>query len=300
MFPPPGLEERASGGQGLGTVLRGSVTSGLALLIYYRFFGRRFYGVVFAAGVAALVLTNIRSPVVVVFFGLVAYAINAEWFSSLRRVLAVIGVVLVISLVGATMSNLRANSVRNYGYTPTEVVEQTLSSPWIAPYEAGIDTLDGYRLSQYVSPREGARPDSLLTVVTTFVPRALWPDKPEELSVEISRKYLGYTASGQFLSTPGYFMLAFGSYPAALVAILGFSLLASLLVSSAYGTFWLIFVLVGFFRSQLGGGPFDVYYALVLALPVAVAMGALHLMRGTARGRAPRRRNAVAERSSEL
>jgi hypothetical protein len=196
--------------------------------------------------------------------------VSRNEFQTKRRFLSVVALILLFAFAGSLMSNMRANLTRNYGYTLQQVVEQTLENPWTAPYESGLDTLDGYRFSQRILEFEEPRPSDLLAVVTTFVPRAIWPEKPEEISVDVSSRYLRYEASGQYLSPIGYLSLALGSYAASLVAIFVFAAFMSFLVWRYERRFWLVVVLLVTFRFMLGGSAFDLYYGLTIIIPILI------------------------------
>lgn len=270
LFPPPALEDRAEDGQGLGVVLRGFLVAGLALLAYTRCYSKKINYVVLLVGVLFLAALNVRSPLIVVFIAFLVSSLEAGAFRSKGRSIAAVLLCLVVALTGAVMSNFRSNITRDLGYSLSEVISETLADPLVAPFEAGIDTLDGYRMSFYVLPQEGARPEAILPIVTTFVPRSIWPEKPGSLSVELSAKYLDYRASGQFLSPVGFLSILTGGYIAGLLALAATGLLFMLAFRRFANTPWMIFVSVAFFRFMLGGSPFDIYYSLTLALPVLV------------------------------
>ncbi|QOD02633.1 hypothetical protein [Pseudarthrobacter sp. BIM B-2242] len=268
IFPPPALDERAAGGQGFEVLLRTFLLSGLALISYHKFFGKRSFGFLLAGGVIFLLLGNVRSPLLVVIIAFIAGMISRNEFRTKRRFVSAVALILVFAFAGSVMSNMRANLTRNYGYTAQQVVDQTFENPWTAPYESGLDTLDGYRFSQRILTFEEPRPSDLLAVVTTFIPRAIWPEKPEEISVDVSSRYLRYEASGQYLSPIGYLSLALGSYVGALAGIILFSALMSSLALKFSQSFWLAVVVLVTFRFMLGGSAFDLYYGLTIVLPI--------------------------------
>ena len=105
-------------------------------------------------------------------------------------------------------------------------------------------------------------------MVTNLIPRFIWVGKPLDLSNSVSREFLGYGASGQYLSPVGYLTLAFGNYAAALGGLFVFGGICSYLAIKFESSVWLCFVLALVLRFMIGGSAFDVYYVLVLALPI--------------------------------
>ncbi|HEY6796561.1 MAG TPA: hypothetical protein VI248_17945 [Kineosporiaceae bacterium] len=272
-FPPADLADRADGGQGAQTILRSFLVCGLALGVHVGGVARIRTLAVTLGGAAYLVAQSVRSPLVLVFFALLVQRMNAR---GARRVspaeVARLGVLAVaVALAAAFMSVARANETRGLGLSTGEIVAQVEADPVLAVLEAGIDTLDGYRLARAVAPEEPAHPGDLVNVVTTFVPRALWPDKPTTLPVDVSARYLGYRASGQFLSPVGYLRLMTGSYPGGLAGLAVLAFLAALAVIRVHGSFWEVLVTYGTFRFLLGGSSFDIYYVLALAVPVLLS-----------------------------
>ena len=277
IFPPLALESRAEGGQGFGTLMRTFLIVGLAVIVYYRGFGKPFNWLLLILGTVVLILGNVRSPLLVLVCAYLASEIRLGRLRKIRRLVGVLAVIIIFALAGSVMSGLRANTARNYGYTTGEVIAQALDNPWIAPFEAGLDTLDGYRFSERIAPLEEPQPMDLFNTVLTFVPREIWKEKPSDLSVAMSSKYLNYQGSGQYLSPTGYFTLTLGSYSASLVGLGAFSLVISLLARKYAARFGYSFVLVVSIRFLLGGSSFDLYYGLTLALPTWAAYSAVTL-----------------------
>lgn len=280
VFPTPGLESRGAGGQGIQIMLRTCLVGGLAMLVYFRCFSSRIYFFLLVGGVVVLALANVRSPLVVLFLAYVASEIarRRHGFST-RRSLTILTLVVGVSLLGSFMSAMRANIIRDLGLPFSEVISQTFRNPLIGIYSAGVDTLDGYRFSQAIAPYELPRPSDLMLILTTFVPRSIWPEKPDSISVDLSAKYLGYKSSGQFLSPMGYLNLIWGSYGLALLSFFLFSLIFSALIIKFRSSFWLCILLVVVFRFLLGGSSFDIYYGLVLAIPIALIRFAVSILR---------------------
>ncbi|MFD6058114.1 hypothetical protein [Rhodococcus wratislaviensis] len=269
---PPDLINRGAEGQGVYVILRTMLVCGLAVLAYFGGFARLWIRVSIAAGAVFLVFENVRSPLLVVVMALFAGLLSRGSLYRRTRLVQFGSLVLACVLAGSFMSEMRANVTRDLGRSGSEVLESVMEEPWLSPYEAGIDTLDGYRFSIEISQYEAAKPLDLLSPVTTFIPRSLWPEKPQSVSVELSAKYLGYRSSGQFLSPIGYLRLATGSYILAmLLFFLAFTCFTAM-VLRLWKSFWLTVILVVIFRFLLGGSAFDLYYGIMLSVSIWAAV----------------------------
>lgn len=263
-FPAADLVNRADPGQGVGVILRGCLVAGVAIAIFYGHFGSRWFLAATLLVTLVVAVSVVRSPLfLLAFAGLARVLVEAR-----VRLYQVVAVSIGLVLLAAIMSGQRANISRDQGLSLQEVTEAAVQDPLISVLEAGVDTLDGYRLSQNVSRYEQAQPGDLLRIVTTFVPRSLWPQKPGSVSVYVSHKYLGWNSSGIFLSPVGNLTLATGGYAGALLALFVVSLVGSMIAIRLQATVWSGFVGYGFFRFFLNGSSFDFYYVLVLAIPM--------------------------------
>lgn len=266
-LPAPSIEDRAVGGQGFGTVMRSFLVVGLALVCYYNFFKSNHFKLFAIVGLALLVAKGVRSPVIVVAFGYLAGLISRGELRA-PQVLKMMMAGTILAVLSAGMSMYRGAEIRGETISFEELITGVLESPYAAVYEAGVDTLDGYRLAKLIQPFEPSQFSNILTVFTNFVPRAIWPDKPADLSVNISAVYLGYGAGGQFLSPIGYMSIAFGGYFGALAGMFIFIFLASKMSIRFRNSFILAIIICIVFRFMMGGSPFDIYYGLVLLLPL--------------------------------
>lgn len=271
LFPAPDLSDRAAGGQGVQVLLKTAITVGVALGCYHFFFRSRSYLLLVAAGATYLALGNVRSPLMVAVVAVAAGWLALERPVRVRLVLALASCVVVFALLAAYMSAMRADISRHEGMTAGNVLASTLADPLPSVYESGVDTLDGYRFAQSIDAREPAHLSDLATVLTTFVPRSIWPNKPTDLTVAISAKYLNYGASGQFLSAVGYLRLLTGNYTFALIGLFLVVFLFATLVQLTKRSFLLAVVLTVVIRFFLGGAAFDIYYGATLALLYAAA-----------------------------
>ena len=131
------------------------------------------------------------------------------------------------------------------------------------------------------------------------MPRAIWPDKPTDLSVDISYRYLNYARSGQFLSPIGYMRIAFGGYTFALIGMFLVTFLLSRISIKYKNTFMLSLILLVDFRFMIGGAPFDFYYGLVLALPFALVVLAVRAVDASREPVARRYSNALPRSSGK-
>ncbi|QXF82808.1 hypothetical protein SAMN04490240_1407 [Rhodococcus pyridinivorans] len=269
---PAELESRAAEGQGIFVLLRTSLVCGLAILAFFNCFSRKSMWLLLIGGTAFLVLENVRSPLFVILIAYAAGLIVRGVIYNRKAVVSIAVAVVVAIGFSSFMSEMRANITRNEGLSTSDIVSEMSEAPLVAAYKSGVDTLDGYRFSALVADVEPARPYDLLSPITTFIPRAVWEDKPPSISVELSSKYLGYKASGQFLSMIGFLTLATGGYGSALLLFAVFFLVASALVQVFQRRFALTIVLVVIFRILLGGSAFDIYYGLVLTVIVGTGV----------------------------
>lgn len=271
VFPAGSIEDRgAESGQGVFVILKNCLVIGLAVLSFYKFFDSKKLIFVAFMGVCFLISGNVRSPLLVVLLGYAAGVIARKEIkvSSLFG-FAFLGVVLAVA--GAFMSAYRGEMIKGRIPDPVIVLNETMSNPFVAAYQSGVDTLDGYRLSAKVQPGEPSDPKNLLVAFTTFIPRAVWPNKPTDLSIRISARYLHYGAGGAFLSPIGYLRLAMGGYIRA-VAVWGIIIfILSSVYIRQYRTIIGLFIINMTFRLTLAGSPFDIYYTLTLALVYALA-----------------------------
>lgn len=269
-FPVPALEDRAQGGGGPETLMRTFLITGLCFVAYSNFFEKTVFKIALIVGAGFLILEGIRSPLLVISISYFAGLIVRNRIGPKAILgLALLGIVFAVG--AAIMSSSRANIIRQYSLSFSNIVGETLNNPWAAIYHSGLDTLDGYRLAQIVSPYEPAQPLSPLTMLTNFVPRFAWPSKPQDLTVTISAKYLRYGASGQFLSPVGYLTIAFGGYIQAIVALFGISATFTYFVIRYRHSFILSIVICIIVRFMIGGSPFDIYYGGTLLIPLIVA-----------------------------
>lgn len=288
LFGSGALDDRAAEGQGLENMLKASVVTALAIQVYFRGFGRRMWLLPVALGVAFLLAASVRSPLLVVVCALIASEMRLGRLRRPGRLAGIATVVVAFVVVASAMSSVRSNLVRNTGRPLGDVLGEALANPWLAPYSAGLDTLDGYRFAMAVAPSEPARPLDLGLIVATFIPRAIWADKPTDIGVLLSAKYLGYSASGQFLSPVGYLILVAGSYIGGLALLALLTAALALVSARTFDKFWYSILLAVVIRFMIGGSAFDLYYGLMLALPALLIRGTFRTLDRSSRA-GPRR-----------
>lgn len=297
ILPAPDLAQRADSGQGLANLLRSALPIGLSYAAYAGLWRKPKWTLLLVLGVMILILGNVRSPLLLVGVGFVGYFISRRIPFGFRLLSTFLAGVIAFALLASFMSAMRANISRAEGRSTIDVAATTLEDPWSGIYASGVDTLDGYRFSMRVAEFEDAHPYDLLTAFTTFVPRSLWPDKPTDMTVEISEKYLGYGASGQFLSPIGYLTIMSGGYAQALIlwcALLG---LLVFLIIWLHQSFFVVVVLVTAVRFSLGGAAFDFYYGLTLCMPFVFVLLILNIHKRLGKTAASGDRRCPAPRS---
>lgn len=280
------LSSRADGGQGLVTILKTCLAVGLCVITFNNFFNQKIYYFICACGMILLLVGAVRSPIFSVamafFAGKVA---RRELTSSMLMYYSVCG--LVLAIAGGAMSNFRGDVVSGRGGDLYTAFSESIENPFTAVYGGGIDTLDGYRLAQFVQPNEAPQPENILVAITTFVPRVLWPNKPQDLSIDITNRYLQWNQGGIFLSLVGYLSIAFGGYSQALLALLIVMTGLCTLYRRNLGNFYGFTIVLMTFRLFLGGSPFDIYYCLVYMLIYTLAKAPFKLIwAGYSRGQA--------------
>lgn len=271
------LSSRADGGQGLVTVLKTCLAVGLSVLAFNNFFNQRIFYFVSACGMIFLIIGAVRSPIFSVAMAFFAGKI-ARREITMAMLMRYSAYGLALAIAGGAMSNFRGDVLSGRGADLSTALSESIENPFIAVYGGGIDTLDGYRLAQFVQPNEPARPENILVAITTFVPRALWPEKPLDLSIDITNRYLRWDQGGIFLSLVGYLSIAFGGYIQALLALLILMIGLCGIYQKTRVNFYGFTIILMTFRLFLGGSPFDVYYCLVYNLLYAAAKFPFKLM----------------------
>jgi hypothetical protein len=265
-------------GQGLVTLLSWSVPLALAIAILSRHWGSRRLVLV-----SALVFSNtvlfwgVRSPLVLVAIAVIIRLI-ADGARN-RRVLRASVLVGITVYVGAVMaiavSSWRSEVSRGHQSSLLAEFARAPANPFAElAARANIDTLDGLTLALQVEPDAvGATWRDASKIATGFVPRKIWPEKPEWLAVSVSRHYLGVKAhSGIFLSGPGYAYIVFGGVAGIVLAFLALGMFSGFIYSRvaprSAEALLLSYFLVRFF---FGGDSFDAFHVLGLLVLLVCA-----------------------------
>lgn len=147
----------------------------------------------------------------------------------------------------------------------------------------GLDTLDGLILARQVDREAvGAHVTDPAKALTTFVPRRLWPGKPEFLGRPISAYYTAFGGnSGLFLSGAGYGYIVF--FGAAGMALMFFTL--GYLFEVGYelmrvGSIWTVLLSYFAVRFFVAGDAFDAHHVLGLCLLIGIASGLARISAG--------------------
>jgi hypothetical protein len=274
------IEHRADSGQGLSTVLRSFFVVGICLIAYNKFFSRTAYYVVGGVAIVVLIAAKVRNPLLFVLIAYIAGMISRRELRLRKSVYLIIAAGL-LGIAGAWMSAMRGSAIRHQGVSPLIALETTLRDPFSALYGSGIDTLDGYRFSMLLSPSFPADPSNLLIIVTNFVPRAIWPDKPTDITNMIGQKYLNYESSGMFLSPVGHLTVVFGGYGFALVGMFLFGFIFTGLIRRNLNSFVLSVILLVVIDYLLAGGFFPLYQGLAQLLPLFASTMLVRVVPGT-------------------
>lgn len=231
-----------------------------------------------------------RSPFLLLgAYGVVKFtALAARGGVSVGHLLGFCLAVYVAALFIGTVPAWRAQIIGNdYRHQSTlGVLTSNARDPFGSLAEQGsVDTLDGMVLVNSLSP--GDRSYSWLRVtdtVTLFVPSQVWAGKPTPVSAEISRRKLGFGASGMFLSGPGYMSVLFrvSAVRALLWTSLGFGIALALARQriTTRGVLRAALLLYFLIRFWSGGDAFDGFHVVGIGL---AAEGAAQLARLTLR-----------------
>lgn len=265
------LSTRADGGQGLYTILKTCLVISLCVIFFYDFFNRKIFVIVGILGIGILIISAVRSPVLSVAIAYFAGRI-ARGEVTIVMLARFVATGFVVAILAAAMSNYRGEIIMGRQGSITDAASEAIGNPFSSIYSGGIDTLDGYRLAQQVQPSEDPDPLNILVAITTFVPRSMWPNKPEDLSLGITYRYLRWDQGGIFLSLIGYLSIAFGGYSFALFATFAIAATLSAIYQQVYRGFGGFVVILMTFRLFLAGSPFDIYYGLLMLFVWSAAL----------------------------
>jgi len=271
-----GFETRGEAeGQGLLSMASWSLHLAIAVSVLNRHWGSRWRVGLSLIGLAAIVLSGVRSPLLLIAVAALPRLI--KMIANSRFPLLVIGSGLIAAntlvAVGAGISSWRGNIRAGLSVS---LLQEILDS-WVDPIgslsSTGVDTLDG-ALFVTALPRDQidvslADP---LKAFTLLIPRQIFPEKPELISNILSRDYLGFGAAGMFLSGVGYLTLVLGSTIAAIFAFGAIGAIYGRIFNGVTAsTGWLISTYI-LLRFWMGGDAFDIFLGLELALVWVLAL----------------------------
>lgn len=257
-------------GRGAAAVLGWAPALAVSLAVLRHHFNSRIIVGASIALVAFLVLAGNRSPLLLIFLA-VALRFLFSLDSPLRTVRGVLAIATAGYLAAVTLvaiSDWRGEIIRGQQASLAKSSTEALSNPLGKLGGAGLDSLDGLVLSTKVDRAVvGAHWTDPSKVVTGFIPHQLWPAKPNWLTIDVSRAYLRFQASGMFLSGAGYSWLIWGGAIGTVLAFFLLGLGSSLIFSRQRATFGIGALLTIYFvvRFSFAGDAFDGFHALGLA-----------------------------------
>jgi hypothetical protein len=270
--PSAGLEDRAALGHGVTNVLGWGIPLAIALGIVKRHWGSRalaatslclFFGIVLQLGT--------RSPLF-----LIGIAVAHRLISGARRHRRPLGraalLVLLVYLAATAAIGVSAWRYQVSHQQSASLVNE-LADAAANPFHdlstrAQLDSLEGLVLSMQVdrSHVQASWLDPTKALIN-FVPRQLWPGKPQWLGPEVTHSYLNVGGNaGVFLSGPGYAWIVFGG----MLGVIGTFLVLGWTTQRLYSRRALAeggALLVSYFclRFFFGGDAFDLFQVLGLA-----------------------------------
>ena len=226
---------------------------------------------------ATLLEQGTRTPLAIVGVALLVRMIvssarsrNPLGLISLLIAGAYVSLVLLVAISGwrgsFALGNQRVSLV-------SEIV-QTAPDPISGLSAGGLDTVDGLTLATMVDRnRVGATVLDPLKAVITFIPRQIYPSKPDFLSGIVSRDYTDFGGlSGLFLSGPGYGLIVFGGQLPMMIMFIVIGFLVEALIQRQNGvTLWTMLACYFVARFIVGGDAFDLFNVLGLALIYGVS-----------------------------
>jgi hypothetical protein len=216
-----------------------------------------------------LIFSGNRSPLLVI-------AVAGTWIllsqSSRGKLMWSVPFCIAAVILMTSLSSWRAGVASG---VQTSLLSSTIDvahSPIHNMTSAGLDTLDGYLLSQNLV-HEGYSPPfwDPLKAVANFVPRQIWPEKPTFIGTLIGHEFLGLTRGGLFLSGLGYTSLLTGNLFFGLLLFTAFYL--AVMTAARFTRDPLINVVLLYFsiRFSIGGDAFDLASTLQMLLLLGVA-----------------------------
>ncbi|HEY1370718.1 MAG TPA: oligosaccharide flippase family protein [Gaiellaceae bacterium] len=274
------VADRAAEGKGIQGLLGWGVPLAVAIGVLNRHWGSRWLAALsFALAAYQLFGGTSRSPLFLIAIAVSLRAVAAARRSrrSARSIVVVIAVASAAVVVAIGFSDWRHDVTIGQPASLTASLVSAAENPFRNFTErTQLDSLEGLTLSMQVDRRAvgGSWTDPSKALVN-FVPRKLWPDKPDWLSPTITHQYLEIGGNaGIFVSGAGYLYILYGGAVGVLIGfvLLGFvsrRLYARLEITST-GTLLLTYFWMRFF---FGGDAYDLFAVLGLAGLVLLARG---------------------------
>jgi len=271
-MPSAGLEDRAALGHGITNVLGWGIPLAITLGIAKHHWGSRWLALTSLCLLLSVVLElGTRSPLF-----LIGIAVAHRLISGARRLRRPIGraalLVLLVYLAATTAIGVSAWRYQVAHQQSASLVAE-LGDAAANPFHnlstrAQLDSLEGLVLSMQVdrSQVHASWLDPTKALIN-FVPRQLWPGKPQWLAPEVTHAYLNIGGNaGVFLSGPGYAWIVY----AGVVGVIGVFLVLGWCTQRIYSRRAIAeggALLVSYFclRFFFGGDAFDLFQVLGLA-----------------------------------
>lgn len=296
LFAGTSFEDRGrTVGQGFTQLFGYAAPIAIAIGVLNRHWGSRTYVVLSLVGVGVLLPGGVRTPLLIVAAAVAMRYLRSSAAQPIRwrQVLAAgLAIYMGATMLVALSTYRGSRDAADAASLPTNVARAAVN-PFSQLQAQGVDTVDGLILATKVD-REyvGASWLDPTKVVTGFVPRQLWPEKPIWLGTTVTQAYTNFGAGGIFLSGPGYALIVFGSIAAVpvLFGLLGAfseSLLRRMIEPSVWSALLVYFLMRFFFA----GDAFDAFHVLglcivfVFARTVRGVLGLLHRPPESARRR---------------
>jgi hypothetical protein len=208
---------------------------------------------------------------------LIACALAIRYLSKLRgrtairprHVLPALALIWILLGLFSGMSEWRHGRITGDAVSLNHALAAGMSEPLTGINQAGLDTLDGLLLVPQVErDRVDASPVRLHSAFTQLIPSQLWQSKGTFVSEDVGRDYLGYGASGMFLSGLGYLQLIMGNRFAAIIALAGIAAAVELVILSARRSIWQALAFYFWVRFFFGGDAFDLFHVIALSIVV--------------------------------
>jgi hypothetical protein len=264
-------------GQGIFQLGGYAVPIAIGIGILNRHWGSRtLMGVSLAAG-ALLIPSGVRTPLMIIA---AAAGLRYLYSTAPRRMRAsqLLGWALAIYVGAVVTVGLSTYRGQEHGYQSTgasltQNIINAAADPFAQLQTQGVDTIDGLILSTKVNRAYvGASWTDPAKVILGFIPHQIWPSKPQWLFTTVTQDYTTFGAGGIFLSSPGYFLIVFGTPVAipVMFVLLG-AFCEALFRRMREPSIWTALLTYFIVRFCVAGDAFDAFHVLGLCLLVLFA-----------------------------